>query len=329
LRGHASTAFRAPGILDSSHASTVVPTQLQIGQGLPSFLPIRTNGNPNLDNERALALSAGVVWTLIDELNLLGDFWYYQYKDRIGPEDPAQKVAAWQAAMASQGGACVTDSPGVVVNGSTCTVKEIDITQRNTRGTTLTNGFDFGLTVNLTGKTFGGSAEDWGTISVGAQGTYTLTYDLPRNAVLDPVIAQGIVKCDGTSPTSSCNVAGNRNSNNIAPPVPRLRANFPISWLYRGHTVGFIAHYTSPLDDDNDSGRAGNYAGHINPFFTMDVQYGYTVKDWIGESLTIRVGIINLADQAPPAVTSERWGYEPLLYDPRGRLLYAKLTAKF
>jgi outer membrane receptor protein involved in Fe transport len=203
------------------------------------------------------------------------------------------------------------------------------VSQQNTPGSTVTDGFDFGLTVNLTGKTFGGSVDDWGVLSLGAEGTYTLTYDLPRNAVLPAVIEQGIVKCDGTSPESACSVVGNRNSSNIAPPVPRLRANFPVNWLYKGHAVTFIAHYISPLQDDNDSGRPGNYAGNIRASFTMDVQYGYTIKDWIGESLTVRVGIQNLADQAPPVVTTERWGYEPLLYDPRGRIIYGKLIAKF
>jgi outer membrane receptor for ferrienterochelin and colicin len=329
IRGHASTAFRSPEILDASRNSVVIPTQMQIGAGLPSFVAVRTSGNPNLDNERALALSAGVVWTVIDELKLLGNFWHFQYKDRIGPGDPRQEVAAWEAARQKAGGACVTDSPGVIVDPATCSVKEVDVSQQNTRGTTLTNGLDFGTTVSLNGTTFGGSAEDWGTLSFGMQGTYTLTYDVPRNTLLPAVITQGIFKCDGNAPDSACSVVGNRNSNNLAPPLPRFRANFPVSWLYAGHAASFIAHYTGPLQDDNDSGHPGTFSGSIDSFFTMDLQYGYTIKNWIGNALTVRVGVINLTDQAPPIVTTSRWGYEPLLHDPRGRLLYAKLVSEF
>jgi iron complex outermembrane receptor protein len=290
---------------------------------------VRTSGNPNLDHERALALSAGFIWTVIDELNLLAEFWQFAYKDRIGREDPHQKIDGWLAAMASRGGAPVLDYPGVIVDPTTGSVSEIQVSQQNTRGTTLTNGFDFGATVHLNGKTFGGSADAWGTISIGAQGTYTLSYDLPRNAVLPTVIDQGIIKCSGTSSTSSCSVLGNRNSSNIAPPLPRLRANFPISWSYKGHAVSFIGRYLGSVEDDSDAGRAGNFRGHIAAFFTMDLQYGYTIKDWIGEDVTVRIGVINLADADPPIVTTETTGYDPLLHDPRGRLVYAKLISKF
>jgi iron complex outermembrane receptor protein len=329
FRGHASSAFRAPEVLDASRNSVVIPTQMQIGPGLPSYIPVRTSGNPSLNHERSVAMSGGLVWTPVDELNLLAEFWHFQYKDRIGRQDPRQRIDAWLAEQASRGGGPVLDFPGVVVDPRTGAVSEIQVSQQNTQGTTLTNGFDFGLTVNLSGKTFGGSADAWGTLSFGAQGTYTLTYDLPRNAVLPAVIDQGIVQCNGSSATSSCNVLGNRNSNNIAPPVPRLRANFPVSWQYGGHAASFIARYIGALADDSDAGRAGNFRGQIAPFFTMDLQYAYTFKDWIGETTTLRVGVINLVDSDPPVVRTETTGYEPMLHDPRGRVLYAKLITKF
>ncbi|MET0388984.1 MAG: TonB-dependent receptor, partial [Polyangiales bacterium] len=329
LRGHASSAFRAPEVLDASRNSVVIPTQMQIGQGLPSYIPVRTSGNPSLNHERSIAVSAGLVWTPIDELTLLGEFWHFQYKDRIGRQDPRQRIDGWLAEMASRGGAPVLDFPGVIVDPSTGSVSEIQVMQQNTRGTTRTNGIDFGATLNLSGKTFGGTVDDWGTLSVGAQGTYTLTYDLPRNAVLSAVIDQGIIECNGSSPTASCSVLGNRNSNNIAPPLPRLRVNLPVSWLYGGHALSFIARYLGPLADDSDAGRSGNFRGEIDAFFTMDLQYSYTFENWIGEATTLRVGVVNVADTDPPVVTTETTGYEPMLHDPRGRVVYAKLITKF
>lgn len=329
IRGHASTAFRAPEILDASSNSVTVPTQMQIGTGLPSFFPVRTNGNPDLDHEQAVALSGGVIWTVVNELNLLAEFWHFQYENRIGREDPRQKVDAWEEERASRGGACVTDFPGIVVDEATCSVGEVGVSLQNTPGTTRTNGLDFGMTVSLSGETFGGGAKDWGTVSFGAEGTYTLSYDVPRSAILAAVVEQGIIECDGSSPDASCSVVGNRNFNNLAPPVPRLRMNFPVSWVHEGHAASFIAHYVSALEDDHDAGRSGDFSGSIDAFVTMDAQYGYTIKDWVGDALTFRVGVTNLLDQDPPVVTTETAGFEPMLHDPRGRLVYAKMISEF
>jgi iron complex outermembrane receptor protein len=331
IRGHASTAFRAPEILDASTNSVTVPTQMQVGPGLPDFFPVRTNGNPNLNHEQAFAISAGVAWTVINELSLLGEFWHFQYEDRISRQDPTQVIAEWNDARAAQGNLCIDDFPGVVVSSSLagCKVAEVGVSLENTPGTTLTNGFDFGTTISLTGETFGGGPKDWGTVSFGAEGTYTLTYDVPRNALLEDVIEQGIVECDGSSPDASCSVAGNRNSNNLAPPVPRLRMNFPVSWVHEGHAASFIAHYISALEDDSEAGHAGDFSGSVDAFFTMDANYGYTIKDWVGTALTFRVGVNNLADQDPPIVTTEQTGFEAMAHDPRGRLVYAKMISEF
>ena len=212
----------------------------------------------------------------------------------------------------------------------TCSLSEVQVLTTNTAGRTITDGLDFGVTINLTGKTFGGSVEDWGTLSFGAEGVYTLAFDVPRHTVLPALIQQGIIECDGTAPDSSCAMVGNRNVNNqVAPPLPALRANFPVSWLYAGHALSFHGHYIGPVKDDHDAGRSGNYRGEIDAFFTMDLQYGYTIKDWVGEALILRVGVANITDQDPPVVTTETAGFDPMLHDPRGRLLYAKLISEF
>ena len=124
-------------------------------------------------------------------------------------------------------------------------------------------------------------------------------------------------------------LGGNRNFNNLAPPLPRLRATFPVSWLYRGHSVSLIGRYIGGVEDDHDAGRSGNFKGSIDAFFSLDLQYSYTFADWIGKALTLRVGITNLTDQDPSIVTTETTGFDPMLHDPRGRLIYAKLISGF
>jgi outer membrane receptor protein involved in Fe transport len=223
----------------------------------------------------------------------------------------------------------VLDFPGVTVSPTRCEPAEVGVSLQNMAGTTRTNGVDFGVTVSLNGDTFGGGEKDWGTVSFGAEGTYTLTYDVPRNAILEDVIAQGVIDCDGSSLDASCSVVGNRNSNNLAPPVPRLRMNLPVSWVHYGHAASFTAHYISAIEDDSENGHKGDFSGSIDAFFTMDAQYGYTIEDWVGDALTFRVGVTNLTDQDPPIVTTETTGFEAMLHDPRGRLVYAKMISEF
>ena len=54
------------------------------------------------------------------------------------------------------------------------------VKQINNPGGVVTNGFDFGGMVTLTGETFGGSKNDWGSLQFGSIGTYTMNYEFPR-----------------------------------------------------------------------------------------------------------------------------------------------------
>ncbi|HEY2734415.1 MAG TPA: hypothetical protein VGI70_10545, partial [Polyangiales bacterium] len=127
--------------------------------------------------------------------------------------------------------------------------------------------------------------------------------------------------------SKSCQAVGSRNYATFAPPLPRWRFNIPITWSFLGHSATVIGHYMSGIEDDNDI-HADGTLGRLSPMFTVDLQYGYTVKDWIGKELTFRIGVYNIADTFPPA-THDLNGYETLLYDPRGRTVYAKLSSTF
>lgn len=94
-----------------------------------------------------------------------------------------------------------------------------------------------------------------------------------------------------------------------------------------GHAASVIAHYISSVEDDNDVHDDGSL-GRIGAWFTVDLQYGYTIKDWIGKELTFRVGAYNIFDKQPPSANSTN-GFDPLLHDPRGRMVYAKLISQF
>lgn len=323
LRGHVAKAFRAPTMSQAANIKRVTPRQVRLPDGTSLYLPIESSGNPNLKSENALAWSAGLDWTLLDEISVEGEYWSYTYENRVAIEDENGKLQAWADSNAATN-SCNTSDPAVVVDADAgCVPTQIRVQTFNSPGTVATNGLDFALTFRLSGTTFGGSANDWGTFSAGVRGTYTLSYTLPRSTLTASLIDAGEFECDGDSDNADCEVVGNRNSTNVAPPLPRWQARFPVSWTLGGHAASLSVQYTSPIDNDKDPGAT------IDAMTTLNLQYAYTITNWVGRSLNMRIGVINLFNQAPPAVPTDLYGYEPLLHDPRGRMAYAKLTSEF
>jgi hypothetical protein len=125
-------------------------------------------------------------------------------------------------------------------------------------------------------------------------------------------------------------VAGTRNITNLAKPLPRLRAMFPIGWGLSGHNVALNTNFTSGYRDDNDtnpSATAERYRG-INPWVTFDLQYSYKVTWAEHLATTFRLGVTNLLDTPPPNLAFGL-GYDVYTHDPRGRLIYGRLTQEF
>jgi outer membrane receptor protein involved in Fe transport len=323
LRGQITSAFRAPTIYQSFPGFAVVPTLFTVTT-IPSFVPVKNIGNPKLDPERALVITAGLQWQIIDEIGLSGEFWSYDYKDRIRPENSKAFVADYVANP-------MAPHPNVIVDPVSGEIQRVDVTQRNSSGHITTDGIDFGVLFTLTGATFGGDKSDWGSIAFGAQGTYTLNYLFPRAEA-------GAIPVPNTMPARNlpppncsgdeCQAVGSRNVANFTNlPLPQWRVNFPLVFLYEGHSASAMGHFISDLVDDNNV-LPGDKLGHVDAQFTFDLQYGYTIKDWIGKELTARIGMYNVLDAVPPSANATA-GYDVMLYDPRGRMVYAKLISQF
>jgi outer membrane receptor protein involved in Fe transport len=130
-------------------------------------------------------------------------------------------------------------------------------------------------------------------------------------------------QCDAVE----CEAVGLRNYNTFAPPLPRWRFNLPVGWSIGGHVLTIIGHYMTAIEDDN-AVQANGSLGVLDGVFTLDAQYGYTVKDWVGKELTLRIGVYNMFDTLPQQ-TYDLNGFESMLYDPRGAMFYAKASATF
>lgn len=325
FKAQATSAFRAPTVFQSAPVYSIIPTTLTVaGAAAPIYIPVQSFGNPDLEPERALVLSAGLDWRPISDLSLTVEFWSYRYGNRIVTESAAQAIATDEN-LRTQGG-----SNPQVIRDATGNIERVQVSNVNIDGTVITRGLDFGAQFTITGASFGGQTHSWGALTLGAHGTFTMSYSFPE-------IEAGPRTIAGTYPLKSlpplhckkgrCEAAGSRNVKNFAPPLPRLRLNLPVHWEFAGNAITLIGHYTSGIEDDNEVDNAGNL-GEVAALFTLDAQYAYRLSDVVGESLELTVGVFNLLDQAPPRA-SEISGYEPLLYDPRQRMMYAKLTGQF
>jgi iron complex outermembrane receptor protein len=341
LRGNISTAFRAPTIVQSDPSFQTVPTPLRLNPSSPlsTYLPVRRFGNSDLKPETALTISGGLTWSPIDQLSLLIDLWRYDYVDRIGIEDSQQII---NEDMLTADPRVVRDANGSIVG--------VNVSQINVQGHTVTSGVDFGVVFDVPGPN---RPADSLNLSVGVTGTYTFVYDIPRGqsstraipanpATGEPAKVLPPADCDGSSAVDfdmnpnndrandedACHVAGKRNANNFAPAIPRWRVNFPVSLSVAGHSLSAIPHFISGLEDDVQPNVDGSFDS-IDAWFSLDLQYGYTFKNVIGKEMALRVGVYNVFDEDPPHVNGSAVAYEAGLHDPRGRMIYAKLSGEF
>ena len=67
----------------------------------------------------------------------------------------------------------------------------------------------------------------------------------------------------------------------------------------------------------------------VDAWVTVDLQYAYSLRDIIGKELILRVGCANLLDRQPSYVNGVAAAYDFEVHEPRGRMLYADVSAEF
>lgn len=135
--------------------------------------------------------------------------------------------------------------------------------------------------------------------------TYIMNYDL-----VDPQAG----KIEG---------AGNRNFRNFGTSAPEWRFNAGLSWIIDRHNVNvFVRRIGGYHDDQNDV--------PIDSHTTVDLQYNVQLPSYFGlnEGAYLSIGAINVFDNAPPLVRTNG-GFDSKVHDPRGRLVYARVTQRF
>jgi outer membrane receptor protein involved in Fe transport len=82
------------------------------------------------------------------------------------------------------------------------------------------------------------------------------------------------------------------------------------------------------MEDDVQPNPDGSFDS-IAAWFSLDLQYGYAFKNIVGKEAILRVGVYNVFDAAPPHVNGSSIAYVDGVHDPRGRMIYAKLSGEF
>ncbi|NVJ99887.1 MAG: TonB-dependent receptor [Alphaproteobacteria bacterium] len=290
LRGSYSTSFRAPSVLQVSGGTTSLEQVSDPIGGGTAFAAVRSVAP---EGGRDIKPETGKAWNFgasyQGDNGLSVDVDYWNYK--------FQDVIISENSQAVAN-AFPTDPTRVLrTNGDTGTILMIFVDFLNASKVT-TQGFDVNARYRFD--------TDYGTFQPFFEATHVLKYELD-----DP--QAGVV--DG---------AGNRNFANFGSPTPKWRFNTGMSWANDRHDVRFYVRHVSGMNDDQNAGST------IGSMTTVDAQYTLSLDDLFegADGTSIQFGVINAFDKKPPYV-STNGGYESRTHDPRGRMVYAKLSASF
>ena len=304
LRGSVSTTFRGPA--QSSLAGRF--TSLAFVGPTTAFKAIDTVGNPELDPETALSTNLGVLYQNGGFTGSL-DYWRFDFEDPFQLENFDQTVTAYIANDCADGGAgvgtAVCDSLRAVIFPIGTAANGIQRIERQ-----LINGAD----ITTDGLDFFGQYEwDYNDfdLAVGAQGTYTLSYDSD-----DFVNRDGILLAEGGD------FVGFLNEGTPFQTLVELRGNVFARAETGPHTLTYNLRYTDGYDDVAPSiAELGKIDSHV----THDVTYNLSLFD--GKT-RFSASAFNLTDEDPPQASTDL-NYDPYTHNPFGRMIKLGIVHEF
>lgn len=290
LRASWGQGFRAPSVYAQSGAQASQPSVFDRGAFV--FVNTLTSGRVDLKPEKSESLNLGAVWTPIDGLELGVDAWRFDYADQVVKES-AQGIIN-QAAADTAAGRTGTEAQSRITRSASGALTFVQLYFINA-SSIETQGID--LSARYRRGLWGGEA------TASATWTYVDAYDIRLDA--------SAAKVSGV---------GSTNLNNIGRSLPRNRGEFALGWSGGANTLTALVHYTDGYAND----RSGITDASIASQTTLDLLYSRT----IGADLNLSVGVVNVADKAPP-LAQFALGYDPVVADPRGRVISIGLSKRF
>ncbi len=301
LRGTVQTSFRTPS-LDDVNEDLI--TLLDWVGASGTWKAIDDRGNTELVPEEAFTYNIGL--TAQDEdsgLEATLDFWSFDFDNPIGtlPHSGLATAYANPATRAAVQSRIVC--PGGITDGSCSAVdiERIRVNRINWPGL-KTSGLDwhFGLR-----RVLGLSV-----LVFNFDGSYTLDYTVDS------------LDYNGVQLQASEQAAGYYNRTNpLAPPLPRVRSNAIVNYLFGNFTLTGVGRYISGYEDRETVSDYEN----IDAWITFDATAQYRVPN---TEMVVTLSGLNLAGSFPPLVNHEL-AYDALTHNPKGRRFKLDLSYKF
>jgi iron complex outermembrane recepter protein len=335
LRGTYSTAFRAPNVgeLFSGQADSFlsatdpcdtrppgskapVPLAPDVAErcraaGVPDNAAFNTSqqrsrvgGNPDLQEETATVITAGVVFEppAVKGLAFTVDYFNIDIEQAIQSLGP--QVILTNCYLRGQEEYCALIERDPIQGGA---ISSIDNVTKNVGGT-ATSGIDFSVAYDHT--------YSFGRLRHSLEGTWLNNFDIDNT--LQTLKAKG---------------------NFDFGVFPELKTNFTTTWAKDGASAGFNLRFISSYDECQDANCNGleeedemtreTFTRTVDSNLTADVFAGYSLKSKAGVT-SLSVGVNNVLDQNPPLIYSGFAGdSDASTYDYMGRFVYARLTQAF
>jgi outer membrane receptor protein involved in Fe transport len=290
IRGAFSTAFRAPSVFQQFGTNTSLQ---QVTEGGSSFFAA-IRSLLDADGERDLLPETSDAWNIGFSWQPTPEFDinidYWRYSFKN------VIIAENSQAVVDQLGA----DPTRVIRSPSGSILMVMVNFVNA-SSVKTDGIDF--SASYTADT------EMGIFRPSIEASYVLNYD-----IVDPL-------------AGNIEGAGARNFANFGAPTPEWRINAGFAWAMGGHSINAYLRYIDSMQNDQPNPQGITV---VESMTTVDAQYNFNFGELIegGQRATISVGVINAFDKAPPYVPTNG-GFESRTHDPRGRLVYFKLTAGF
>ncbi|MGB4248964.1 MAG: TonB-dependent receptor, partial [Pseudohongiellaceae bacterium] len=292
-----------------------------------------TTTNPNLDVERSTLQNIGFTWEPLDGLSIGLDYQEIKYTGRIftltnqdiGTQDFLDVTAAigvapanfsrvpgsasWEAARAYIN---ANPNPAIVRDPTTLRPSRI---LRQPQNVDQMDVHTFDLQARY-------------EYSAGNLGEFVFTLDATHFHKYMLTEFNGATR----------DMAGfNNGDTGKAPPLPRTKFNFGISWMRDAHSARILTKYTddvefgnlAPITLANPPATTAGVRKTVRGGYRTDINYGYSMDSifGFGQSANVSLAVRNVFDWEPTRLPIQG-GLETRLYDPYGRVFTLSLDVE-
>lgn len=262
---------------------------VQDGAGNFIFVNTQTFGNPSLRPEKSTNWNLGATLSPLAGLEFNVDYWDFRYEDLIVKENPQPIINAARAGDTAALARITRDANGTL---TLVRLGFINASAVKVAGIDASARYRFDTAI--------------GEFRLNADWTHVTRYDVQ--------LAAGAAVIDGL---------GSVNFNNLGRSMPQDRIEYGLGWTKGNSELNLRGHYISGYTND----RTGITNKQIGAWNSFDLRYALTLEGIAGGT-TLSLGAINVFNKQPP-LAQLNLGFDPIVHDPRGRVVYVGLNQKF